>query len=1025
MSVTRLVRSGAALAALVLLPLADSAPVAAQSLEDLNLTSLTYRNVGPSRGGRVTAVAGHRDHPTTFYMGATGGGVWKTTNNGQTWTPIADDYLATGSIGAIRVAPSDSDVVWVGTGSDGIRSNVIVGRGIYRSTDAGETWEFKGLREMGQLGSVEIHPDDPNTVFVAALGNPFRKSDERGVYRTRDGGDTWEQVHFVSDSVGAIDIEFHPENPNVVYAGMWRGERKPWTIISGMQESAREDGIWRSVDGGDTWEYVMLNLPSGLIGKIDLAVTPAAPDRVYALVETNEPAEGLYLSEDRGGTFELLSNHRPLMDRPFYYTNVDVDPTNADVIYVNATQFWRSMDGGETWERRRTPHGDNHDMWINPDNPMIQVQSNDGGANVTLDGGETWSVQYNQPTAELYQVDVDDQLPYWLYAGQQDNSTVMVPSNPPANDSEFGHQGNWKAIGGCETGPAVPKPGDPSTVYSNCKGRFGLYSQISGQERQYYVGMANLYGDNPANLPFRFQRVVPIEVSPWDPNVVYHGSQFVHRTRDGGITWETISPDLTAFRPERQQESGEPITRDITGEEHYSVLYVIEESPRERGVIWTGANDGVVFVTRDNGVTWTDVTPSDLPPEGRVQTIDVSRFEDGKAYVAVYRYLLGDFEPYIYMTDDYGESWARLTDGTNGIPADYPTRVIREDPVRKDLLYAGTEFGMFVSFDDGANWQSFQRNLPVTPITDIEMVNGDMAISTMGRSFWIMDDLSPLRQFDAAVANADAHLFDPTVAMRERRGGGFNFGEPDPSEPVYGPAGVVIDYYLAGAADEVTVEFLDRQGNEVMGFSGQGDGERTESGQEMRAPFTFTVGTPRLQTSAGLHRFVWDMRVHGPGGAARGGPMVVPGDYQVRLTVGDWSDTRAVEITMDPRVVATGVTQADVEAQYEFRIMARDMITDANQVAEELDEALEAAMERNDDRSVEALQELHSRMHTKQGGSYQTPRLLSQMGYLYSNLGRADQRPGQDAYARFDFLMAELEAIKRELEPFKRLVTDR
>jgi photosystem II stability/assembly factor-like uncharacterized protein len=828
----------------------------------------------------------------------------------------------------------------------------------------------------------------------------------------------------VSDSVGAIDIEIHPTDPDVIYAAMWRGERKPWTIISGMEESAREDGIWRSEDGGDSWEYVMLGLPSGLIGKIDFAVTPAAPDRVYALVETNEPDEGLYLSEDRGRTFELVSNHRPLMDRPFYYTNVDVDPTDPDVIYVSATQFWRSMDGGATWERRRTPHGDNHDLWINPDDPRIQVQSNDGGANVTRDGGETWSTQSNQPTAELYQVDVDDQLPYWLYAGQQDNSTIMVPSDPPADDSEGGHQGNWKAIGGCETGPAVPKPGDPNTVYSNCKGRFGLYSQISGQERQYYVGMANLYGDNPANLPFRFQRVVPIEVSPWDPNVVYHGSQFVHRTRDGGITWETISPDLTAFRPERQVASGEPITRDITGEEHYSVLYVIEESPVEKGVIWTGANDGPVHVTRDNGLTWTDVTPPDLPPEGRIQNIGVSPHHGGKAYVAAYRYLLGDFEPYIYRTEDYGQSWTRLTDGSNGIPDDYPTRVVREDPVRPGLLYAGTEFGMFISFDDGVTWESFQQNLPATPITDIELVEGDMAISTMGRSFWIMDDLSALRQFDAAVAASDVHLFQPSPAMRERRGGGYNFGEPDPSEPQSSAPGMVIDYYLGQDVEEVTLEIVGRDGAPVAGFtSGQGSME-IRSGQEMRAPFTFTTGVPGLETSAGIHRFVWDMRVAGPNGASRGGPMVTPGDYQVRMSAGGGTRVRSVEVVMDPRVVATGVTQADMEAQFAFRIMARDMITEAGEVAEQVDRALEAARDGNDQDAVQALEGIRARMQTKEGGSYQTPMLLSQMGYLYSNLGRADQRPGQDAYDRYEFLRAELEVIKAELAPFTRLVTE-
>ena len=513
------------------------------------LHSLQYRLVGPTQGGRVTAVAGHRAHPGTFYMGATGGGVWKTTDFGANWLPVSDGYLATGSIGAIRVAPSDPDRVYVGTGSDGIRSNVIVGRGFYRSDDAGRSWRSLGLTETGQIGAVEIHPENPDVVFVAALGNPFRKNPDRGLYRTRDGGRSWEAVLATSDSVGAIDVEFHPTNPEIVYASMWRGQREPWSIISGMEESAREDGIWRSEDGGDSWEYVTLGLPSGLIGKIDFAVSPADPDRVYALVETKEPEEGLYRSDDAGRTWSLVSNHKPLMDRPFYYTNVDVDPTDADRVWVSATQFWFSGDGGGSWERRSTPHGDNHDLWINPDDPRIMVQSNDGGAVVTRDGGATWSSRNNQPTAELYSLDFDDRFPRWLYSGQQDNGTaIMVPSDRPTE--EFPGWSGWLDAAGCETGPAVPKPGEPDIIYANCKGRFGRFNRETGQEKQYYVGAANMYGTNPAELEYRFQRVVPIEVSPHDPGVVYHGSQFVHKTTDEGVTWEQLSPDLPAFRPE-------------------------------------------------------------------------------------------------------------------------------------------------------------------------------------------------------------------------------------------------------------------------------------------------------------------------------------------------------------------------------------------------------------------------------------------------------------------------------------------
>src|SRR5690606_25957867 len=553
--------------------------------------------------------------------------------------------------GAIRVAPSDPNVVYVGTGSDGLRSNIIVGRGIWRSDDAGETWRFLGLRDVGQIGAVEIHPEDPDRVYVAALGNPFGKSRERGVYRSTDGGRTWDHVLFVADSIGAIDLELHPTDPNTIYASLWRGERKPWTIISGAHASSGV-GIWKSTDGGTTWRRSSRGLPSGLIGKSDLAVSPADPDRVYALVEALDPEEGLYRSDDRGETWRLVSNQAGLMNRPFYYTNVDADPTDADVVWVSSEQFFKSTDGGVSWTRVRTPHVDNHDMWINPDDPRIFIQSNDGGANVTLDGGRTWSTQLNQPTAELYQVDLDDSFPRWAFAGQQDNATIGVPLLPPASWSPDHPAAHWMQAGGCETGPAVPAHGTPY-IYSNCKGRFGVYDRRTGQERQYYVGAGNMYGHAASDLRYRFQRVAPIEVSPHDSRVVYYGSQYVHRTTDPGQTWETISPDLTA-RPEGTQGiSGEPITRDITGEEFYSTLYAIQVSPHDPDVIWVGSNDGLFHVTRDGGKSWQNVTPPDMPPLGRVQNIDVSPHTPGKAYYAYYRWLVdGDYAPYVYRTTD-------------------------------------------------------------------------------------------------------------------------------------------------------------------------------------------------------------------------------------------------------------------------------------------------------------------------------------------------------------------------------------
>ncbi|MDH3456941.1 MAG: hypothetical protein OER90_08870, partial [Gemmatimonadota bacterium] len=945
--------------------------------------------------------------PETFYMGATGGGVWKTTDYGQVWRNVSDGYFQTGSIGAIRVANSDPNVVYVGTGSDGIRSNVIAGRGVYRSSDAGETWSFIGLRDVGQIGAVLIHPNDPNIVYVAAIGHAFGPSPERGVYRSLDAGRHWDRVLFVSDSTGAVDLEFAPDNPREIYAAMWRAERKPWTIISG----AREGGIYKSSDGGETWRKLVNGLPAELIGKSDLAVSAAAPNRLYVLMEA-EPSGGLYRSDDRGESFRLISTQRGILNRPFYYTNVDAAPSDADMVYINNEGFFRSENGGQSFERRSTPHGDNHDMWINPKDPNLFIQSNDGGVNVTLNGGVTWSSQSNQPTAELYQVDIDDQFPYWLYAGQQDNSTIAVPSLPPYPATRGGTS-HWLSIGGCETGPAVPKPGNADIVYANCKGRFGRYSKRTGQEKQYYVGAANMYGHNPRDLRYRFQRVSPIEISPHDPDVVYHASQFLHVTRDEGVTWETISPDLTAFEPDKQVVSGGPINRDITGEEFYSTIYAVEESPLEPGLIWVGANDGPIHVTRDGGKTWDNVTPADLPPNGRVQHIDPSPHRPGKAYAAVYRYLLGDWQPYIYRTTDYGQSWTRLTTGTNGIPMDSPTRVVREDPDREGLLYAGTEFGVFISFDDGASWQSFQQNLPVTPVTDLKVYRKDLVISTMGRSFWIMDNLTPLHQLTPQVTNRPYALFAPRNAYRLR----YSWATRSPADPQYPPQGAAIDYYLAREPVEgLTLEILDAGGAVIRAFtSGHQLGPPTAA-RGMGGPATRARHSTRLTTSPGVHRFVWDLRAEGSINprtqrSSGSGPMVPPGQYEVRLRAGDWVEQGPLTVLIDPRTAADGVSQSDLMEQYTFGIEVRDAITGARAARHRLEELKQRAP-RAGGRAVRQLEELEAQLMTRQDIRYPQPMLESQLEYLSSMIDRADQKIGNDAKLRYQELRTDLDRIR-------------
>jgi len=981
---------------------------------------LRWRSVGPHRGGRVTAVAGHRAQPSTFYMGATGGGVWKTTDYGVTWLPISDAFFETPSIGAIEVAESDPSVVYVGTGSDGIRSNVIIGRGVYKSTDAGKTWSFAGLRDAGQIGAVKVHPKDPSLVYVAALGSPFGPDPERGVFRSHDGGATWRKVLFVSDRVGAISLAMNPAQPSEIFAALWRGERKPWTIISGAPVSEGV-GIYRTRDGGETWTRLTSGLPQGLIGKIDLDVSRADPRRVYALVEAPGTERGLYRSDDGGESWRQVNRDFDLLRRPFYYTNVDADPKDPDVVYVANERFFKSVDGGKSFRPLRTPHGDNHGVWINPDDPRIFIECNDGGATVTTNGGLTWSTELNQPTGELYMVDVDEQFPYRLYAPQQDNSTLIAPSLPPVSWPLDTPAQVWGHGPGCETGQIHPRP-DGQVVYGVCKGELGRYDVATGQEKHYWVYPQNRYGMNPRDTKFRFVRSSPLFVSPHDPRVVYHGSQYLHRTTDGGVTWETISPDLTANEPDRQVISGEPITRDITGEEVHSALYAIAESRLERGVVWTGSADGPVSVTRDGGRTWTRVTPPGLPPDGRVMNIEDSPFHRGSAFVAVSRQLLNDFQPYLYATVDYGATWTRLADGSNGIPADHPVRAIREDPEREGLLYAGTEFGIFVSFDRGRHWQPLRLNLPATPVTDIRVHHGDLVISTMGRALWILDDLTPLRSLAAPASTGGSRLLAPRAAYRMRYAP--ISGRPD--APEYPPPAARIDYVLAAPPEgELMLDVIDAAGQVVRTVSSEapaaspslatpeaagGESEETEG---RPAPGV----AARLAKKAGHNRFLWDLRYTGPwtrrvpaGGP--GGPMVPPGRYQVRLRVGDWSQSQPLEVRIDPRVAADGVSVADLAEQAAFSLKVRDAISDARRLADRLREAREKAGA-SDAPAAARLQALSDRLVTGRG-AYPQPMLIDQLANVARMVGLADQKIGRDAYLRFDDLVRELRALEAE-----------
>jgi len=986
LSVRLLVAAAAALA--LAAGAAAQTPASAGTYNPALWSGMRYRLIGPFRGGRVTAVTGVPSEPNTFYFGSTGGGVWKTTDAGHSWNNVSDGFFSVGSMGALAVADSDPNTVYAGTGSSKIRSNVSIGRGMYKSTDAGKTWSFIGLRDAGQIATVVVAPNDANVVYVAAQGNPFIDSPDRGVFRSTDGGQSWKKVLFLNEKLGAAALAMDPGNPKVLYASMWYGRRKPWTIISGAPAS-EGSGIYKSTDGGDNWTKLGGGLPDQLFGRSNVVVSAANPQRVYALIEA-KPGSGLWRSEDAGATWTQVNSTAGIITRPFYYDTLGVDPNNADVVFVGDENWFKSTDGGKTFRTQSTPHGDNHDVWINPKNSLDMIQSNDGGAAVSLDGGKTWSSELNQPTAEIYQVAVDNQYPYRVYGAQQDDDTVILPSLPLGDGQTF------RSGPGCETGPIIPSQANPEIVYGGCKGQFSRLDVRTHNEQQYWIGAQSLYGNAGSDLIDRFQRVSPMEVSPSAPYYVYYGSQYLYRSPDGGVTWTKLSPDLTAHPPGTQGASGEPITRDATGEEIYSTLYSIRESPIQPGLIWTGSNDGLIYVTRDDGKTWTNVTPKGLAPEGRVQNIEPSPHRPGTAYAAIYRYLLGDFAPYIYRTDDYGKTWIKLTDGHNGIAADEPTRVVREDPVRPGLLYAGTEFGMYVSFDNGGHWQSFQLNLPVTPVTDIKLAHGDLILSTQGRSDWILDNLGPLRQLTPQVAASSDFLFKPATAIRS--GGRGGFGGRGAVGPQYPATGATVGYYLASAPPApLKLEFLNAAGKVVASFSsnaaaapagGRGGGR----GRGARAA--------RLEATPGMHRYTWDLRY------PNNGPTAVPGNYSVRLSTGSWSQTQPLVIKEDPRVTADGVTTADLQEQFDHNMRVLALVQQVNKLV---------ARVRAADQSNPQVAELAAKLITP-SIRYSKPGLQDHITYLYSMTTSADQKIGRDAIARYAVLKAQLDAIEAEAE---------
>jgi len=966
-----------------------SAPMM-ESVDPGLLQGLQFRLVGPYQGGRSTVVTGVPSQPNTFYMGVASGGLFRTTDGGENWVPITDGQVPLGSVGDIAVAASDPNIIYLGTGSDGVRSNVSTGRGVYKTTDGGESWAFAGLYNAGQIGAVRVHPTNPDIVWVAAYGDIFKPNPERGIYKTTDGGATWKQTLFVSDSTGAMDVELQPGNPDVVYAWMNRIERKPWTIISG----SREGGFYKSTDGGETWKNIKTGLPQDIIGKGNLGVTAAKPDRIYALIEA-KPGGGFYRSDDFGESWQMVSDMPAMIQRPFYYTTLGTDHTNADVVYGGAEGFWRSEDGGVTWSTLRTPHGDNHDIWVNPNDGNIMVQANDGGANVSFDYGATWSTQYNQPTVESYGVWTDNRFPYRLYSAQQDDGTHVISSIARGGGTM---NEDWWSGPGCETGPIIPHPLYDNIIYGSCKGQFSWMNTETRQSKNYWIGGQSLYGNEIPDLVLRFQRVSPMAVSTHDPEVLYYGSNKLHRTRDLGVTWETISPDLTWNPPHSQRASGWPITRDATGEEVYSTVYAIEESVLEAGVIWVGSNDGLFHITRDNGNTWTNITPPDLPPGGRVQFLDASPHRAGSAYYAVHRFLLGDYKPYFYRTDDFGQSWTLLTDGTNGIPEDWPVRVVREDPGREGLLYGGTEFGLFISFDNGAHWQPFQQNLPNVPMADLKIFRDDLILATQGRSLWILDDISALRQITPGTASEAVHLYTPRDGYRTQDGAN-----------ILGPT---IEYYLGSVpAGEVTIDILDTDGSLVNSYS-SGTGPSSTTRPDPNAPQPVMEGRYRGRNAApvsrptraqGHNRFVWNVQHESGLGA-------LPGDYVARLTVGSTTLTTPFTVLIDPRLADEGLTAADLQEQFRHNTTMMAMVEEVNALVERV----EGAMENATGAQAQQLEDIHDGLVTGEI-RYSSPGLQEHIRYLAGMTSRVDQKVGNQAPERYRFLRSELDAITAEV----------
>ncbi len=1046
------------------------APTGPLTFDSTVLGALRWREMGPARGGRSVAVAGSAQRPNEYWMGTTGGGVFKSTDGGQNWSAASDKYFG-GTIGAVAVDPQNADVVWVGGGETDIRGNTAGGDGLWKTTDGGKTWTMLGFREE-HIATIRIHPTNADVAWLAVFGNPFKAGATRGVYKTTDGGKTFSKVLFVNDSTGAIDIQLDPSNPDVLYAATWQAYRNSWSLSSGGMGSA----IWKSTDGGNTWTNLTRTakgLPTGVTGKIGLAVSPAKTSRVWAVIEHD--SGGVYRSDDGGASWSYINRDRKLRQRAWYYSNLAADPKDTNVVYALNVGFYRSRDGGKTFrEFINVPHGDNHDLWIAPNDPMRMIEGNDGGATVSTNGGKNWTDE-DFPTAQFYHVDASNDYPYMICGAQQDNSTLCGPSRGEGRVN----LSDWKDAGGGESGYVTPHPTKPGIVFAGSYGGLLTRKDLrTGFTRDVTVYPINPMGYSSKDIKVRFQWTFPIVFSRHNPNVLYAAGSRLFRSTDEGESWTAVSPELARRDPATMDASGGPITKDQTGVETYALIFAFDESPVRQGVLWVGTDDGLVWLSRNNGTSWENVTPKDIGDFTRISIIEPGHYDAGTAYVAANRYQLGDKSPILYKTTDYGKTWTKIV---NGIAPEHFLRVVREDPVRRGLLFAGTERGVYVSFDDGRNWTSLRRNLPIVPVHDLRIKDNDLIAATHGRSFWVMDNISALRQLTADVPAKAAHFFQPNDAYRSDFGGGFfaqlmemmGGGGGIGANP---PGGALMQYYLKDANQKVTFEFLDAAGKSIAAFTSDQDPETAADSLRMEGMKAAAIdsmvnkaGIPRdsatkvvtarfkdpavmaqmvdleelfsrpprparVPNKQGMNTFAWNMRypdaVNFDGlimwAAGTTGPVAPPGTYQVRMRVGGETQSHTFRLKKDPR---SDATDADLQAQFKLLIAIRDKTSAANnavrlvrnmrwQVGDRAPKLTGAAAQEFKQLSDEMMGEMSAgerEVYQVKNQSSQDPlnypiKLNNQIAALAGTVGSGEYRPTKQALEAFATLSKDLDA---------------